>query len=49
MLTGFAGLFIVPVLLHLFSDDILQSVQPSLSRATTLAFPQNARQGASRA
>jgi hypothetical protein len=35
---SFTGLFVVPVLLSLFSDDILKSVQPSPSRATTFAF-----------
>jgi len=41
-------LFVVPVGLSLFSDEILKSVQPSPSRATTLAFPQCVRQGSSR-
>jgi hypothetical protein len=38
-------LIVVPVLLSQFSDDILNSVQPSPSRATTLAFSTKCKAG----
>ena len=47
---SFTGFFVVPVRLNLFSDDIFEnSVQPSPSRAATLAAPLCVRPGSSRA